>query len=358
MPMHQPHDSADDSVALFYHPASLKHDAGYGHPESPDRLKAILAALRRYGIIEGDLHAPERVDMKLLEQVHDPRYIASVEAIAARGGGYWDLDTHISPDSWDAALLYAGAALSAVDHAMSGAGPAFALGRPPGHHALHAGAMGFCLFNNIAIAAQHAISGHGLDRVLIVDWDVHHGNGTQDLFYSRPDVLFFSTHQYPFYPGSGALDETGEARGDGYTVNVPMPAGVDDAGYLRVFQHVLVPVARRYKPQLILISAGYDAHVADPIGGMAVTVAGFAELARIVRGLADELCEGRVAAVLEGGYNIEALAQSVIATIGILESPQTIHESETLPQALPPPTGRAPEVGRLISTVREIHRVH
>ncbi len=306
-----------EAVALYYHPAYLEHDTGQ-HPESPDRLRAILAALAERDIGQEDLLKPQPADPSLLAEVHDPAYIEALEQMARRGGGNWDLDTYISPGSYNAAILAAGAAVEAVDAVMSGKRAAFALVRPPGHHALRDSAMGFCLLNNVAVAAQHATRKYGLDRVMIVDWDVHHGNGTQDLFYSRSDVLFFSTHQYPFYPGTGAANETGAGKGEGYTLNVPLRAGVGDAGYAQVFNDVLVPLARRYEPQLILISAGYDAHIADPIGGMALTVAGFAEMARIVRELADELSEGRVAAVLEGGYNVQALAQSVVATIAML----------------------------------------
>ena len=238
----------------------------------------------------------------------------------ARVEGTGTSDTVISPGSYDAAMLAAGAATAAVDAVMEGARAAFALVRPPGHHARYNSAMGFCLFNNMAVAAQHAVKKYGLERVMIVDWDVHHGNGTQDYFYERDDVLFFSSHRYPFYPGTGAANETGRGKGEGYTVNVPLPAGTGDGRYKEVFDDVVAPLARRYRPQLILVSAGYDAHLADPLGGMAVSVAGFSEMARTVRSLADEIaeCEGRVAAVLEGGYNVEALAASVMATIGAM----------------------------------------
>ncbi|HYO50234.1 MAG TPA: histone deacetylase, partial [Chloroflexia bacterium] len=253
------------------------------------------------------------------------------------------------------AVLAAGAATAAVDSAMSGATVPFELVRPPGHHALHASAMGFCLFNNIAVAAQHAVEKHGLERVLIVDWDVHHGNGTQDYFYDRADVLFLSVHQYPFYPGTGALHEVGSGEGRSYTVNIPLPAGVGDEGYMRVFNEVVVPVAQRYRPQLILISAGYDAHVADPLGGMAVTTAGFSEMARTLRTLATQLdeCKGRLAAILEGGYNVQALALSVVATIAALQS-------EPTPQTLTPgytTARRAPDITEIIAQVRRLHNV-
>jgi len=347
-----------NGVALFYHPAFLEHDTGM-HPESAARLRAIVAALRTVGVEESALIRPEPVNMALLSEVHDSRYIAAVEQVAERGGGYWDLDTHISPGSYQAAILAAGAATAAVDEVMSGSWAAFALVRPPGHHALHAAAMGFCIFGNVAVAAHHATQRYGLERVMIVDWDVHHGNGTQDTFYGRPDVLFFSMHQYPFYPGTGALGEIGEGQGRGYTVNVPLQAGTDDAGHIKVFNEVLVPLARRYKPQLILISAGYDSHVADPIGGMAVTTAGFGEMARIVRGLADELCEGRVAAVLEGGYNVEALALSVMDTIAMLGAPASDLEA-TRDDMVESSAGqyagrRAPNVSAIIEQVKKLH---
>jgi acetoin utilization deacetylase AcuC-like enzyme len=354
-----------NGVALFYHPAFLSHDTG-NHPESARRLSGILAELERRGIPESSMARPEPASLDLLGQVHDLTYVRAVDEVARSGGGYWDLDTHISEGSYDAALLAAGAAAAAVDAAMAGT-PSFALVRPPGHHALHNAAMGFCLFNNAAVAAQHAASAHGLSRVMVVDWDVHHGNGTQDTFYDRSDVLFFSSHRYPFYPGTGALEETGEGVGRGYTVNVPLPGGVGDEGYVQVFEQVVVPLARRYRPELIVVSAGYDSHLADPLGGMAVTVAGFSEMARMVIGLAREIpeCNGRLAAVLEGGYNVAALAASVAATIaafGGRESLTAPDESGGTPTGWTHPSApdyihhrRPPDVSGVIERVRGLH---
>jgi acetoin utilization deacetylase AcuC-like enzyme len=314
-------DNTAQNIALFYHPAFLLHDTGQ-HPECADRLRAILSALEQHGWTERDLLTPSPVNRAVLERVHDPAYIDTVEQVAQAGGGYWDLDTYISPHSYEAAMLAVGAAVAAVDSVLSKDGPrtAFALVRPPGHHALQRSAMGFCLFNNVAVAADYAVDHYGLNRVMIVDWDIHHGNGTQDAFYDRDDVLFFSTHRYPFYPGTGARNETGVGKGKGYTVNVPLPAGVGDKEYRRIFNETLAPLARQYRPELILVSAGYDAHMDDPLGDTLVSTAGFAEMTAIVRGLAAEIaeCNGRVAAVLEGGYNIQALAESVLATIDVL----------------------------------------
>jgi acetoin utilization deacetylase AcuC-like enzyme len=347
------------NIDLFYHPASLLHDTGH-HPESPDRLRAILRALHQHGIPQSALLEPSPVPRPVLELVHDPAYIDTLQTIANSGGGYWDLDTVISPHSFEAALLGAGAAVAAVDSVMRSPRPrlSFALVRPPGHHALRRSAMGFCLFNNVAVAASYAIHHYGLSRVLIVDWDIHHGNGTQDAFYDRPDVLFFSTHRYPFYPGTGALNETGARNGLGYTVNVPLPPAVGDHGYAQIFSDILVPLARRYLPELIIISAGYDAHADDPLGDASVSTSGFAHMAGVVRQLASEIpaCKGRVAAVLEGGYNIEALADSVLATIDVLAAPPD--------HPLPPSTftaaartSREPDITPLLRRVRETHNL-
>jgi acetoin utilization deacetylase AcuC-like enzyme len=229
--------------------------------------------------------------------------------MAGRGGGFLDADTYLGARSYDAALLAAGGVVELVRAVVSGrASNGFALVRPPGHHSTPARGMGFCLFNNIAVAARAALDELNLTRVLIVDWDVHHGNGTQEIFYGLPQVFFFSTHQYPHYPGTGAWGETGAGAGLGYTANVPLPAGVGDAGFRRIFAEVLEPLAGRFRPELILVSAGYDAHWNDPLAGLCLSLDGYWEMARSVVALAGRLCGGRLVVTLEGGYDLDVLA--------------------------------------------------
>ena len=313
------------SVGLAYHPIYLEHDTGL-HCETASRLTTIMSHIKNVGTLDKLISIkPQAATVEQIARVHSSSYISDIESFVKCGGGYLDGDTVASPASYEAAIYAAGGVISAVDAVMSNkATYAFALVRPPGHHAVRSTAMGFCIFNNIAIAARDAIAKHKLERVLIVDFDVHHGNGTQDAFYSESSVLYFSTHQYPFYPESGGVDEIGSGDGEGYTVNVPMPGGCGDAEYMRAFEEVLVPVAKRYKPQLILISAGFDAHWADSISSMQVTTTGYARMAAILKVLADELCDRKLVFALEGGYNVEELAESVDATINVLlDSPKT-----------------------------------
>jgi len=308
------------SVGLVYHPIYLEHNTGL-HCEAASRLTITMSHLKNVGTMDKLVPIkPQAATIEQIARVHSPSYISGIESFVRRGGGYLDDgDTVASPASYEAAIYAAGGVIAAVDAVMSNKVTyAFALLRPPGHHAVRDAAMGFCIFNNVAIAARDAISKHNLERVLIVDFDVHHGNGTQDAFYSESSVLYFSTHQYPFYPGSGGVDEVGSGEGEGYTVNVPMPGGCGDTEYMRAFEDVLVPVVKRYKPQLILVSAGYDAHWADSISSMQVTTTGYAKMAAILKGLADDLCRSRLVFALEGGYNFEALAESVDATINVL----------------------------------------
>lgn len=298
----------------------LEHETG-DHPERPARLEAILRYLERTGRLDDRrLVEPDPADEETIALVHDRAYIEELRAFAARGGGWLDADTVVSPRSFDVARLAVGAAVTAVELVLRGEAPrAFALVRPPGHHAEPDRGMGFCLFNNIAVAAAWALQRHGLERVAIIDWDVHHGNGTQAAFYRTDRVLFVSVHQWPLYPGTGRADEIGEGPGRGYTLNIPLPPRSDDTAYLRAFDEQIEPRLRTYRPELLLVSAGYDAHYADPLAAMAVTEQGFGAMAGRVLTWAQERCDGRLVLVLEGGYNLSALASSVAATLDALD---------------------------------------
>ena len=306
---------------LYRDPAFTGHDTT-PHPENPSRIHAIDRELQQRGLLEGrpvPTWAPA-TDEHIL-RAHDPAMLDELERITASGGGAIDPDTLVFDDSLHAARLAAGAGVHAVDSIHAGeATSAFVLGRPPGHHATRDRAMGFCLLNTIAIAALHARS-VGFGRVAIIDWDVHHGNGTQDIFYGRSDVLFCSTHRYgwPFFPGSGAPDERGEGPGAGFTINVPLDVGYGDEEIEAALVDHIVPAVRHFEPDLLLLSAGYDAHVVDPLGGLRVTDAGFRQLSRITHDLAIEVTGGRLIAVLEGGYHPEATARCVADTLSILD---------------------------------------
>jgi acetoin utilization deacetylase AcuC-like enzyme len=302
-------------TAIARSPLSRGHDTG-NHPENASRIAAIEAELERQGLNEDRLVLATRpAGMAALERVHDLSYLDEIEEISLLGGGDLDPDTLIRADSWEAALHAAGAAIAATDAVLDGhAGAAFAIARPPGHHAGPRKGMGFCLINNVAVAAAHALS-RGLDRVLVLDWDVHHGNGTQDIFYESDRVFLLSLHQSPLYPGTGATSERGTGAGQGFTLNVPLPAGTTDPAYLRVFDEVAAPAIRAFRPDLLLVSAGFDAHAADPLAGMMLTEDGFGALAERAATLAADLCEGRLVAVLEGGYDPAALGRSVATTI-------------------------------------------
>ena len=307
------------AVGYVYDPIYLKHDTGQ-HVEVAARLVTTIAYLEQAGLTSQlTLIEPRPATVAEIAQVHRKEYIKEIEETAQKGGGWLDPDTVMSADSYQAALYAAGGLIRAVESVMEGeADIAFALVRPPGHHATPRRAMGFCLFNNVAIAAEYALEKYQLERVLIIDFDVHHGNGTQDAFYDDPRVMYISTHEYPFYPGSGAAEETGSGAGQGATVNIPLPAGSGDAEYLKAFEKIIVPAARKFNPGLILVSAGYDAHRDDPLAMMEVSTGGFGKMAGTIKGLADELCRGRLVFTLEGGYNLEALAASVGATFEVL----------------------------------------
>lgn len=306
-------------AGLVYDPIYLEHDTG-NHPENSQRLVAMISHLEETGTKEKlALLVPRPASIEELEMVHAPEYISQVKSKAEKGGGRLDPDTVISAKSYEVALYAAGGVLTAVEVVMGGeVNSAFALVRPPGHHAVRTRAMGFCIFNNVAVAAKFALNEFNLSRILIADFDVHHGNATQDAFYDDPEVLYFSTHQYPYYPGTGGINETGMGKGEGTTVNFPMNAGWGDEEYIRAFREVLVPVAKRFQPQLILVSVGFDPHWADSLAMMQVSITGFARMVKVLKGLASDLCQGRLVLTLEGGYNLEVDAFSVRATFDVL----------------------------------------
>ena len=307
------------ATGYVYDPIYLKHDLR-GHPENQQRLKTILRVLQENSMLERLVPIPAvPITAERLERVHNSRYIEQVQRVAQQGGGHLDPDTYVRPDSYDAALMAAGGVVEATEAVLDGeVDNAFALVRPPGHHALRQRGMGFCLFNNVAVAARHALTERGLDRVLIMDFDVHHGNGTQDEFEADPAVMYISTHQFPYYPGTGHWNETGQGRGAGSIVNVPLEGGVGDEGFARIFREIVGPAAWRFQPQLLLVSAGYDAHWDDPLAYMQLSVGGYANIARALKDLADELCNGRLVFTLEGGYHLEALAYAILNTFAVL----------------------------------------
>lgn len=291
----------------------MLHSAGFAHPESPERLGII------YEMLDNPLNEwkftqiePREATHQEIELIHTPSYVEFIASTAGKRSVYLDPDTATSPETYDIAKLAVGGVCNAIDAVMEGTvDNAFALVRPPGHHAEKDTAAGFCVFNNIAIGAMHAIKKYNLKKILIVDWDLHHGNGTQHSFYGDHRVLYFSTHQYPYYPGTGSLQETGRGQGEYYTINVPLGAGAGDSEFVKIFRRILVPVSQEFKPDLVLLSAGFDTYFQDPLGAMQVTPDGYAALTRILLDIADECCKGRFVAVLEGGYHLVGLARSV-----------------------------------------------
>ena len=324
-----------------------------GHPENHRRVEESWNLLQLDGITNRLTHLkPIPAPLDAILRVHPRSYLNRLETAALLGGNL-DADTYLTHDSYQAALLSAGGLVNVVDAVLQGqARNGISLGRPPGHHAMPQTGMGFCLLANVSIAARWAQDQYSIGRVLIVDFDVHHGNGTQEVFYRDPSVLFFSTHQYPFYPGTGAAQETGEGKADGSTINVPLPAGVGDVGYLTLFQQLLVPAARLFRPELILVSAGYDGHWLDPLANMRLSIPGYTRLLDELLGLADELCAGRLVVALEGGYHIGALSHSVLSAVRLLSGSS---------QGVSDPFGPAPaperDIAPLLEKLRKLHHI-
>jgi len=338
-------------VGWLYSPRFLDHDQP-GHPERPDRLRRIVSVLEETGLMDS-LHplSFDPVDSAFLERCHDPFQVRLVRQLSDGGGGAIDGDTFVGHGSFEIACLAAGAAVRGVDAVWDAeVDRAFAAVRPPGHHATGGRSMGFCLFNNVALAAMRALE-RGAERVAIVDWDVHHGNGTQDIFYEDSQVLFISTHQVPLYPGTGLAPEIGRGEGKGWTVNVPLPPGVGDPGFHRVFDEVVLPAIRRAAPDIILVSAGFDAHFRDPLANLDVSTPGFHALAHQLVEVANEVCEGRMVVCLEGGYDLDAVGWSAAATTAALAG-------ETLPaDPLGAANGPDVDVGPFVTSLQKLHNL-
>jgi acetoin utilization deacetylase AcuC-like enzyme len=338
------------TTTIITNPRHAAHDEPR-HVEQAARLDAIEAAIDASDLRADLLElAPRPASEQHILAVHEPRLLAAIRATTAHERAWLDADTYTTAGSYEAALLAAGAAVQAVEAVVGGhATNAFALVRPPGHHATPYRPMGFCLFNNIAIAARHALDTLGLDRIAIVDYDVHHGNGTQECFYEDGQVLFCSTHAWPLYPGTGAVHEVGAEAGYGLTLNLPLPYGAGDEGLSRCYDELILPAIRAFDPQLILVSAGYDGHWDDPLGPLALSVAGYTALTQRLTTVAEELCSGRIVLVLEGGYSLPALSACVVAALRVLLG--------RVPGADPlgPAGTREPDLAAQIERVRREH---
>ena len=355
------------TTALIYDPIFLEHITPEQHLDKPERLQWAMDVLRglnwleREGLVQ---LAPRAATVDELAAVHERDYIRKVEAAARKAakeqesGGrktrFFATDTYISARSYEAAIKAAGAPITAIDAIMKGeVTNAYCLVRPPGHHAVAESAMGFCLFNNVAVAARYAIDQYKLERVMIIDYDVHHGNATQEMFYEDPRVLYFSIHQAPFYPGTGLSDERGAGAGLGTTINVPLPATTGYETYEPVFRQVMAPAAERFDPQLLLVSAGFDAHWKDPLGGMYLSTAGFARLTGIIIELAQYLCNGRLVMVQEGGYDLQAMANCVATCVNLL-----LGDDAAVDNLGPAPTTKwRINTDVLIAELRRIHKL-
>lgn len=328
----------------------LKHNQP-GHPENRARLEETMAVLERSGILGRLTLVPARpATLDELTRVHQPEYVEQVKRICERGGGHLDPDTYTNADSYQAALMAAGGLIEATLAVIDGrVDNAFAMVRPPGHHAMPGRGMGFCLFGNVVIAAQAARLDRDLERVLIVDFDVHHGNGTQAMVEEDPNICFASTHQYPYYPGTGAAREIGRGPGQGTVVNMPLSSGAGDQVFQQLYQQVVIPVARRFAPDLVLVSAGFDAHWDDPLAGLGLSLGGYAWIARTLISLANELCSGRIVFTLEGGYHLDVLSHGILNTFHALLGDDVIEDP------LGPSRWSEPDVRDYIASLRELH---
>jgi len=333
------------ALTIFTSDRFADHLTPPGHPERVERAEVMQAVASEFRKRRGAVLEPRPATVDELARVHDRDYLTLLAETAGRAVRL-DPDTYTSPETYEVARLAAGAAVTAVDYVLDhDAGTrALAMVRPPGHHAERNRAMGFCLFNNIAVAAAHARA-RGVQRVAVVDYDVHHGNGTQWSFYEDPAVLFVSSHQYPFYPGTGAAGDIGKGAGAGFTVNLPMEAGATDADFERIYTTAAVPILEQFRPQLLLVSAGFDAHADDPLGGMRVTTGQFGRLNALIAAAADDCCDGRVVAVTEGGYDLQAVAASLQATIDAFEGRTTLTNT-------PAPQGTTARADACLSAVR------
>ena len=341
------------NTAYVYDPIYLQHDLP-SHPENARRLRHIIRTLDDEEMLARLVALnPRPATAEELQRVHTPAHIAQVQRVAQTGGGYLDPDTYVAPRSYDAALMAAGGVIRAVEATLAGeVDRAYALVRPPGHHATATRAMGFCLFNNVAVAARAALASGEAEQVFIADIDVHHGNGTQDVFEDDPAVFYFSTHQYPYYPGTGHWRETGHGAGAGSVLNVPLPPGVGDGGYAQIFAELVWPLAERFAPDLILVSVGYDAHWDDPLAQMNLSLSGYASLDRELIGLADHLCDGRIVFTLEGGYHLDVLAHGVINAFHAMLGDGSIDDSHG-----PSPRPERP-IEPLIARLKSVHGLH
>jgi len=323
-------------TGIVYDRLFLEHKTGVHHVESPWRLESIWSTIKKTPAFDGLVDIPARkASLEDVEALHSAEHVEKILDTANEPVRHLDPDTITSEKSFAAAFMAVGAVQQAVKAVMAHkVDNAFALVRPPGHHAERNRPMGFCIFNNIALGAQYAQSRFGLKRILIVDWDVHHPNGTQSLFETSPEVLLFSTHRFPFFPGTGNFDACGSGAGLGFSLNVPLPAGIRDVDYMEIYHRLLVPVVREYQPELILVSAGFDAHLDDPIGGMSVTEKGFAAMAGTVLNLAEETCSGKTVLVLEGGYDLTALRRSVKSVLKTMLAPTANFDFRESPRSV------------------------